>query len=108
MIIRIVRIILTGIVLCDDSVRGKVNLRIVPAANIPRQLMQSYRTGRVTVTVYPNRGAQYADTIPLKNMTLVQVKPSKLRPSVIQDNVTIKPGRIFSVRNMDRTRIWRV
>lgn len=48
------------------SVRGKVNLRIVPAANIPRQLMQSYRTGRVTVTVYPNRGAQYADTIPLK------------------------------------------
>lgn len=88
------------------SVRGKVNLRIVPAANIPRQLMQSYRTGRVTVTVYPNRGAQYADTIPLKNMTLVQVKPSKLRPSVIQDNVTIKPGRIFSVRNMDRTQSY--
>lgn len=39
-------------------------------------------------------------------MTLVQVKPSKLRPSVIQDNVTIKPGRIFSVRNMDRTQSY--
>lgn len=88
------------------SVRGKVNLRIVPAANIPRELMQPYQTGRVTVTVYPNRKAEYADTIPLKNMTLVQMKPSKLRPSVIQDNVTIRPGRTFSVRNMDRTQSY--
>lgn len=88
------------------SVRGKVNLRIVPAANIPIPLMQAYRTGDVRVIVYPNRGAKYADTIPLKDLTLIQVQPSKLRPSVIEENVTIRPGRIFSVRNMDRTQSY--
>ena len=39
----------------------------------------------------------------MKRATLIQMMPSRLRRKLIDENVTFRPGRRFSVRNMDRT-----
>lgn len=85
------------------STPGQVNLRLQSAANIPHDLIVPYTTGKVTVIVRRNGRGGTPDTILLPRATLIQMKPSRLRRSVITDNVTFRPGKIFSVRDMDRT-----
>jgi len=85
---------------------GEVNLRLVPATNIPHPLIEPYTTGKVTVIVNRNNGMGRPDTIALPHATLIQMQPSRLRQSVISDNVRFRPGKIFSVRDMDRTQSY--
>ena len=85
---------------------GEINLRMVLASNIPHEFIEPYRTGKVTVTVYRNRGPGRPDTIQLSRSTLVRMMPQRLKPSVIEENVRFRPGKIFSVRDMDRTQSY--
>lgn len=85
------------------SNRGEVNLRLQPASNIPHDLMVPYTTGKVTVIVRRSGRVGTPDTIQLPRATLIQMQPSRLRRSVITDNVSFRPGKVFSVRDMDRT-----
>ncbi len=85
------------------SCPGQVNLRMVLASNIPHAYLEPYRTGRVTVLVYRDRGPGRPDTLELTHSTLVRMMPVKINPSVIDENVRFRPGKIFSVRDMDRT-----
>jgi outer membrane protein assembly factor BamA len=91
-----------------DSVShpGMIDLRMTLASDIEPALLKPYKTGDVTVVVNRYRGRSYPDTIPLQNMTLIQMKPSRLRQEVISDNVTFKPGKTFSVRDMNRTQSY--
>ena len=91
-----------------DSVAnpGKIALRLALASNVNEHLTERYYTGDITVTVNPYRGNGRPDTFDLKKLTLIQMMPSRLRHQVITDNVTFKPGKIFSVRDMDRTQSY--
>ncbi|MBO5053142.1 MAG: BamA/TamA family outer membrane protein [Muribaculaceae bacterium] len=82
---------------------GEVNIRMETASNIPHDLIVPYTTGKVTVIVRRNGRGGTPDTIQLPRATLIQMQPSRLRHSVITENVTLRPGKIFSVRDMDRT-----
>ena len=92
-----------------DSVShpGSIALRMTLGSNLPRPLIEPYRTGRVTVTVNRHNGKAYwTDTLDLPQATLIKQMPQRLRTSVIRDNVTFRPGRLFRVRDMDRTQAY--
>lgn len=92
-----------------DSVRnrGSIDLKMALASNVPKHIIEPYRTGRVTVRVNRNSGhGRGFDTIPVKMGTLYKQLPARLRTSVINDNVTFRPGKIFAVRDMDRTQTY--
>lgn len=90
--------------LADSIARpGSVLLRMTLAANTPRVALQPYVTGDVTVRVNRNRGGGTPDTVQLRRATLIQMMPSRLRRKLFDENIAFRPGRTFSVRNMDRT-----
>ncbi len=89
------------------SQRGEIDMKLSMAANLPKPLISPYRVGKVDIRVmrHSKHGRGF-DTIPVKMGTLYQQQPSRLRLGVINDNVTIRPGRLLSVRNMDRTQTY--
>ena len=90
--------------LADSIARpGSVLLRMTLAANTPRVALQPYVTGDVTVRVNRNRGGGMPDTVQFRRATLIQMMPSRLRRKLFDENIAFRPGRTFSVRNMDRT-----
>lgn len=92
-----------------DSIQnpGTVALRLDLADNIPAWAVKRYRTGNITVVVNRYRGRQQPDTIQLRpDLTLVQMKPSRLRHNLIKECVTFRHGKLFSVRDMNRTQTY--
>lgn len=90
--------------LADSIARPQhIALKMMLASNIPAFALQPYTTGRVTVHVERSQGGGRPDTISLPRATLVQMMPSRLRHSSIAECIAFRPGRLFSVRNMDRT-----
>ena len=82
---------------------GEIELRLVLDSALPKFALERYRTGKVTLHVDRNEGGGIPDTIAMKRATLVQMRPSKLRQKSIEECISFRPGRVFSVRNMDRT-----
>ena len=82
---------------------GEIELKMMLASNTPSFALQPYTTGKVTVHVARNQGGGRADTVEMQRATLIQMMPSRLRRKLIDENVTFRPGRRFSVRSMDRT-----
>ena len=82
---------------------GEIELKMMLASNTPKFALNPYNTGKVTVHIARNQGGGTPDTVEMKRATLIQMMPSRLRRKLIDENVTFRPGRRFSVRNMDRT-----
>ncbi len=82
---------------------GKIALKVDMASNAPKFALRPYRTGKVTIRVNRSQGGGKPDTVKLSRSTLIQMMPSRLRRRIFDENVTFRPGRTFSVRNMDRT-----
>jgi len=82
---------------------GHVLMKMTLASNIPAMAKRKYRTGKVTVYARRHRGGGIPDTISMPRATLIQMKPSRLRHALIPECVTFRPGRTFSVRDMNRT-----
>ena len=91
-----------------DSIQNRkhIALKMMLASNVPHFALQQYSTGKVTMHVERNQGGGYADTISLRNATLIQKMPSRLRAKTIEECIAFRPGRTFSVRNMDRTQTY--
>lgn len=91
-----------------DSVAypGEIELRMTLASNMPKFARRRYRTGKVTVHVERSQGGGTPDTVQLGTATLIQYMPSRLRHKSLQECIAFRPGRIFSVRNMDRTQTY--
>ncbi|MGM9827477.1 MAG: BamA/TamA family outer membrane protein [Muribaculaceae bacterium] len=90
------------------AVPGEVQMRMILAAGTPEDVLDPYRTGRVTVYVdRPNhKSRQPLDTIVTDRATIIRQMPTRLRKGTISDNVRFRPGKIFSVRDMDRTQAY--
>ena len=82
---------------------GEIELKMMLASNTPKFALNPYTTGKVTVHIARKQGGGSPDTVEMKRATLIQMMPSRLRRKLIDENVTFRPGRRFSVRNMDRT-----
>lgn len=81
----------------------KIDLRMMLANNIPAPMLARYTTGDITVYAFRNNGGGTPDTIVTSRGTLIQMMPSKLRHQLIPECVTFRKGKIFSVRDMNRT-----
>jgi len=88
-----------------DSLRnpGHIALRLTVARNTPTQAMRRYYVGRITTIVNRNSGDGTPDTIATRRGTLIQMQPSRFRHSLVDECVTFREGRLFRVRDMDRT-----
>lgn len=82
---------------------GEIQLKMIMSAGAPRFALKRYRTGKVTVYARRHLGGGMPDTIATRRATLIQMKPSKFRKELVPECVTFRPGRIFSVRDMNRT-----
>lgn len=82
---------------------GEIELKMMLASNVPAVALAPYTTGKVTVHIARSQGGGKPDTVEMKRATLIQMMPSRLRRKLIDENVTFRPGRRFSVRSMDRT-----
>ncbi|MBD5174419.1 MAG: BamA/TamA family outer membrane protein [Bacteroidales bacterium] len=82
---------------------GQIELKMMIAKNAPRISLQPFKTGKITVYVDRQSGHGRPDTFQLQHATLVQMMPSRLRRSVLNECIAFRQGRTFSVRNMDRT-----
>lgn len=92
-----------------DSVAhpGSIALRVVLGSNIPKNIIEPYRTGRISIYVHrPGDHGRGWDTIPVNMGTVYRQIPARLRLGVINDNVTFKEGKTFTVRDMDRTQSY--
>ncbi|MCC8118307.1 MAG: BamA/TamA family outer membrane protein [Bacteroidales bacterium] len=86
--------------------RQRIDIHLDLASNTPKYALQRYRTGKVTMDVYRHAGGGEPDTIELKRLTLVQYKPSRLRTATIEDNVTFRPGKWISQRDINNTQSY--
>lgn len=91
-----------------DSVAkpGALTMKMVLASNTPGFALKPYRTGKVTVIANRHWGGGEPDTIATPRATLIQMRPSRLRRNLIPECVTFRPGRVFSVRDMNRTQTY--
>ncbi|MDE5958306.1 MAG: hypothetical protein K2G78_08410, partial [Muribaculaceae bacterium] len=82
-----------------------IAIRYDLAANMPDIAARQFRVGKVT-TVLERRSKRkpgVPDTLLTKRGELVVYRPQRLRPNMIPSCITFREGRLFSVRNMDRT-----
>lgn len=88
-----------------DSVehRGSLAMKMVLGSNVPQFALEAYRTGKVTVYLSRYQGGGEPDTIQMQRATLIQMKPSRFRSNIVNEAVVFRPGRTFSVRQMNTT-----
>lgn len=93
--------------LADSTIsKGRIAMRMELASNTPRMLLDSYTTGSITTRIHRNEGGGTPDTIMTRRGMVVQMKPSRLREGLIPECITFREGKIFSVRDMNRTQSY--
>ena len=88
-----------------DSInnRRNISLKLCISSSAPKEGLQEFRTGKVTVITRRYQGGGVPDTISTSRGTIIQMKPSKLRKEIIPECVTLRKGRAFSVRQLETT-----
>lgn len=92
--------------LADTTVRrGKVALKMTLADNLPRFALYAFRTGRIVTTVerQSKNSPGVPDTMQTQRGEVVVMRPAHLRKNLIPSCITFRKGKLFSVRDMDRT-----
>ncbi len=93
--------------MADSTIQPhKIALMLDIAANLPSVALDRYRTGTVTTYIFRNKGGGTPDTVQTDRGTLIQMMPSRFRRALIDENVTFREGKVFSVRDMDRTQTY--
>lgn len=84
---------------------GSIAIKMSLADNMPGMAKLQYRTGKIVTTVL-RKSDSYAgtpDTMQTAKGEVVVMRPAKLRKNLIPSCITFRPGKLFSVRDMDRT-----
>lgn len=84
---------------------GKIAIMLSIVSNVPEMAKLQYRTGRIETTIYrqPGQDPGYPDTMQTQRGELIVMEPARLRKNLIPSCITFREGKIFSVRDMDRT-----
>lgn len=88
-----------------DSVmsQGQIALRMAYSQSIPEKALKRYYTGDITTTVNRIQGGGTPDTMYTNRGMVIQMKPSRLRKSLIPSCVTFKKGKVLMVRDFNKT-----
>lgn len=84
---------------------GAIAIKLTLAENMPNLAREQYRTGKVVTTILRN-GNVYPgtpDTLQTSRGELIVYRPSRLRKNLIPSCITFREGKLFSVRDMNRT-----
>ena len=82
-----------------------ITIKLDLASNTPEMAMRQFKVGNV-ITSIERRSTRHPgtpDTTMTKRGELIVYEPSHLRRSMIPGCITFREGRLFSVRDMDRT-----
>lgn len=90
--------------LADSTITpGKIALKLTIARNTPAHALDPYTTGTITTYVMRNQGGGTPDTTMTSKGELIRYLPARLRPGLVPSCIAFRPGRLFNVRQMDRT-----
>ena len=92
--------------LADSLMRPRhITLKMTLAANMPEIAQRQFRTGKVTTYILrrSTKNPGIPDTLDTDRGEVIVYRPARLRPNLIPSCITFRKGRVFSVRNMDRT-----
>ena len=78
-------------------------LKLVLADDIPAAALRKYYIGSVTTNVRNYYGIGTPDTISTGRCTLIKHNPVRIRPTTISSAISMRRGRQFSVRSVERT-----
>lgn len=84
---------------------GHITIKLDFSSSTPEIAMKQFKVGKVITTIErrSTRNPGIPDTTITKRGELVVYEPSHLRKSMIPGCITFREGRLFSVRDMDRT-----
>ena len=84
-----------------------VALRFTLARNIPAMAKLQYKTGKIVTTLQrrSKRRPGVPDTLQTSKGELIVMRPQRVRPNMIPSCITFRKGKLFSVRDMDRTQM---
>lgn len=92
--------------LADSTINpGHIAIKLTLQAGIPDMALLKYRVGSVTTIVERSDRNKPGtpDTLRTNRGTVVVMEPARLRPHLVPSCISFRRGRIFSVRDMDRT-----
>lgn len=83
----------------------RIALKLTLAKGTPDIARRKFYTGRIVTTLMKrsNRNAGTPDTLLTDRGEVVVMRPQRLRESLIPSCIAFKEGKVFSVRDMDRT-----
>lgn len=85
---------------------GHIVLRMTVASNVAPSALWRYSTGKITTRVYRNRGGGEPDTLHTARGEVIVWRPARLRDKLIPECITFREGKVFSVRDMNRTQTY--
>lgn len=92
--------------LADSTIaKHKIALKLVLAENVPDLALRKFKTGNI-VTVLQRQSKRHPgtpDTLSTKKGELIIMRPGRIRENLIPSCITFRKGKVFSVRDMDRT-----
>lgn len=82
-----------------------ITIKLSLADNMPQMATYAYRTGQVTTYVErrSTRNPGTPDTIQSNRGDVIVYRPARLRKNLVPSCITFREGKIFSVRDMNRT-----
>lgn len=90
--------------LVDSTItKGRIALSMTIADNLHPWALDRFSTGTITTYIKRNKGGGFPDTIASRRGDIILYRPSRLRRSLIPSCIAFRPGRTFSVRQMDIT-----
>ena len=84
---------------------GSIAVKLSIAGNVPQMAKLQYRTGNIYTTVLRNSKsfAGTPHTMKTRRGDVILMRPAKLRKNLIPTCITFREGKLFSVRDMNRT-----
>lgn len=84
---------------------GSIALKLTLASNMPKMARLPYKTGKIVTTILRNNTTYPGtpDTMQTRKGELIVMRPARLRKNLIPSCITFREGKLFSVRDMDRT-----
>ena len=83
----------------------RIALKLTVTDNTPDWAKLAYRTRNITTILHrrSKKNPGVPDTIQTSKGELIVYRPQRLRPNMIPSCITFRKGKLFSVRDMDRT-----
>ncbi len=82
---------------------GKIDLRMIISPEAPADALRAYKTGKITVSLYPPEDDAPRDTLSYRMMDVYGYEGLKLRRSLLPNAITMRKGRTFSLSEQNST-----